>query len=55
MMFDQIDRGVYPFLIVVLTTNKTPEFIRSLDPSYIREGRVNLICEVASHTGLKND
>ena len=55
MMFDQIDRGVYPFLIVVLTTNKTPEFIRSLDPSYIREGRVNLICEVASHSGLKND
>lgn len=55
MMFDQIDRGVYPFLIVVLTTNKTPEFIRSLDPSYIREGRVNLICEVASHTALKND
>lgn len=41
--FDEIQRGMYPYLIVLLTTNKTPEFINALDVSYIREGRVDLI------------
>jgi hypothetical protein len=34
---------MYPYLILILTTNKKPEFFKELDPSYIREGRVNLI------------
>jgi len=41
--FDEIQRGMYPYLIVLLTTNKTPEFIDALDVSYIRPGRVDLI------------
>ena len=45
-MLDEIQRGMYPNLSVLLTTNKTPEFIREIDPSYIREGRVDLIFEV---------
>jgi len=45
-MLDEIQRGMYPHLLVILTSNKTPEFIREIDPSYIREGRVDLICEV---------
>jgi hypothetical protein len=46
-MLDEIQRGMYPHLLVILTSNKTPEFIREIDPSYIREGRVDLICEVS--------
>jgi len=41
-LFDEIDRGMFPHLVVVLTSNRGPDFIQSLDPSYIREGRCNL-------------
>ena len=44
--FDEIQRGMYPYLIVLLTTNKSPDFINSLDTSYIRMGRVDLIQEL---------
>jgi len=40
---DEIDRGMFPHLLLVLTSNRDPAFIRSLDPSYIRTGRVDLI------------
>jgi hypothetical protein len=46
-MLDEIQRGMFPYLILLLTTNKTPEFIREMDPSYIREGRVDIIFEFA--------
>ncbi|AVG45833.1 hypothetical protein [Acanthamoeba polyphaga mimivirus] len=39
---DRIDRGLYPHLILILTSNKDPNFIENLDPSYIRKGRVDL-------------
>jgi hypothetical protein len=42
-MLDEIQRGLYPHLILVLSTNKTPEYIDSLDPSYIRPGRVDMM------------
>lgn len=42
-MFDEIQRGMYPHVILLLTTNRTPDFIRGLDPSYIRKGRVDMI------------
>jgi hypothetical protein len=45
---DEIGRGMYPHLVLLLTTNRSPEFIRGLDPSYIREGRVNTIHHMAS-------
>lgn len=41
-MLDEIHIGMYPHMILLLTSNKSPEFIRELDPSYIREGRVDL-------------
>jgi hypothetical protein len=44
---DEIDRGMFPHLMLVLTSNRDPCFIRALDPSYIREGRVDLILPVA--------
>ena len=40
---DEIQIGMYPHLILILTTNKTPDFIHSLDPSYIRTKRVDNI------------
>lgn len=44
--FDRFDRKYYPWTILVLTSNVSPGIIDSLDPSYIREGRVNQIFEV---------
>ena len=46
-MLDEIQRGMYPNLVVLFTSNKAPTFIREIDPSYIREGRVDLIQEVS--------
>jgi hypothetical protein len=44
---DEIDRGMFPHLVLVLTSNRDPAFIRAMDPSYIREGRVDLFFHVA--------
>lgn len=41
-LYDRIDRGFYPNLILVLTSNSDPKIIDDLDPAYIRDGRVNL-------------
>jgi hypothetical protein len=43
---DEIGRGMYPHLVLLLTTNRSPAFIHDLDPSYIREGRVDLCISV---------
>jgi hypothetical protein len=45
-LLTHINRGLYPHLILVLTTNKTPDFFNDLDPSYIAKNRVDLIFEV---------
>jgi len=42
-MFDAIGMGMYPHVVILLTSNRGPEFVRGLDPSYIREGRVDLV------------
>jgi hypothetical protein len=44
-MLDDICSGLYPFMIMILTSNSTPDQIDELDSSYIREGRVNMFCE----------
>ena len=49
-MLDEFQLGMYPNMILVLTSNRTPEFIREMDPSYIREGRVDLTFHVVSKT-----
>lgn len=41
-LMDEIHIGIYPNIIILLISNQPPHFIRSLDPSYIREGRVDL-------------
>jgi hypothetical protein len=40
-LFDRIDRGLYPNLIILLTSNINPEYVDNLDTSYLRQGRVN--------------
>lgn len=42
-LLDEIHIGVYPNLILLLTSNTSPDLIREMDPSYIREGRVDLL------------
>jgi hypothetical protein len=42
-MLDDFDIGMYPHTVLVLTSNKGPDFINDLDPSYIRKNRVNEI------------
>lgn len=41
-MMDDINWGLYPHMILLLISNQSPKVIQSLDPSYIRKGRVNL-------------
>jgi hypothetical protein len=45
-MLDSIQRGMYPNIILIMTSNRGPEFINSLDSSYIRKGRVDKIFEM---------
>jgi ATPase family associated with various cellular activities (AAA) len=41
-MLDEIQRGMYPDMILILTSNRDPDYINGLDPSYLREGRVDM-------------
>jgi len=45
-MLDEFAIGMYPNVILLMTSNKDPEFIRQMDPSYIRQGRIDLMFEV---------
>lgn len=45
-MFDDIDNGLYPFMITILTSNCPPEKINEMDPAYIRPGRVHFCYEM---------
>lgn len=40
--FDNFDRLRFPFVYLVMTSNRTERFINELDASYIRNGRVGL-------------
>ena len=45
-MFDEIQKGLYPNLIVIMTTNKNPEYFNKLDSSYLAPHRVDKIYEL---------
>jgi len=47
---DNFQRGLFPYLIILMTSNRSPEFISNLDPSYLRKGRVDGIFEMATKT-----
>jgi hypothetical protein len=42
LFLDKFDRDLYPHIILIMTTNKSMEFFNDLDPSYMRDGRVNI-------------
>ncbi len=43
--FDRFDRGLYPHVILLMTTNRPITWFQQLDASYMRQGRCNLqIC-----------
>jgi hypothetical protein len=42
LFLDRIDRRMYPHLLLIMTSNKDPSYIDSLDAAYIRAGRVNM-------------
>ena len=46
-MLDEIQMGFYPHLAIILTTNKSPDFFNEMDPSYIRDHRVDKIYELS--------
>ena len=47
---DNFQRGLFPYLILLMTSNRSPEFINTLDTSYLRKGRIDRIFELATKT-----
>lgn len=41
MFLDNIDRGFTPGVILIMTSNKSPEDVCA-DPAFLREGRIHL-------------
>jgi len=47
--FDWFNKGLYPHVIIIMTSNKSKELIfeiPGIDPSWLREGRVDLFYEM---------
>jgi hypothetical protein len=44
--FDKLDKGFYPHVYVIMTTNKPINYVDKLDESYMRNNRVNLKAEL---------
>jgi len=56
--FDKIDMGLYPYVIVLLCSNKSKRELDRLDESYLREGRTHIsfeLTEKISSTNYKLD
>ena len=52
-LLDELQMFLYPHMILFLISNKPPQYINSITPSYIREGRVNNIYNVEKGTFTK--
>lgn len=44
--FDKIDMGLYPYVIILLCSNKTKRELDRLDESYLRDGRTHISFEL---------
>lgn len=42
---DKFDRNLYPYVVLMMTTNKSSSFFDEHDPSYMRPGRIDLKIE----------
>ena len=45
-MLDDIDNGLFPYMITILTSNRDPDYLNQIDPAYIRPGRVHFYFEM---------
>jgi len=45
-MLDNIDLGIYPHLILIMTSNKSDEWVHKQDRSLIRTGRVDVVLQL---------
>ena len=43
---DKIGMGIYPNIILILSSNKSIHEIDKMDPCYLRKGRVNIVSEL---------
>lgn len=45
--FDSFDIEIYKYVIIIMTSNKTISYFNDLDPSLLRDGRINIVknCE----------
>jgi hypothetical protein len=41
--FDSFDIEIYKYVIVIMTSNKTTSYFNNLDPSLLREGRIDIV------------
>ena len=46
LFFDRFDRKLYPYVIFIMTTNKSLSYFDQLDDSYFRNGRINIKFEL---------
>ena len=46
LFFDRFDRGLYPGVILILTSNRPLKWFDDMDPSYMRDGRLSAKFEV---------
>jgi hypothetical protein len=52
--FDNIDLGLYPYVIILLCSNVKKEIIdKTLDPSYLRNGRIHVNGELTNSNDSK--
>lgn len=42
---DKISYGLYPYLIIIMISNKNKKYIEDMDSAYLRKGRTNLFIE----------
>jgi hypothetical protein len=42
LFFDNINLGIYPYMILIMTSNKPDTYINEMDSCYLRSGRVDL-------------
>lgn len=52
---DKIDTGFYPFVLLLMCTNKKKDYFDNLDKSYMRDGRIHDYIDVDIYDDIKID
>lgn len=50
VFLDKIAKGFYKNIIIIMTSNKSVEWFNNLDPSYLRNGRIDITHELIAKT-----